>query len=115
MTIFGIRDYLKDVFEIRRQSQPRDEEDDWEPTYYDQPYAQGTQDPDEKISRSLRTNLVICNVFVWIMFVAGGIECAFATLMQDDFNKDRKNDDGYGDTPLDFAFDRGYHVVWDAQ
>ncbi|KAL2209650.1 hypothetical protein CC79DRAFT_686199 [Sarocladium strictum] len=108
MTIFGIRDYIKDVFEIRRQPQPRDEADDWEPTYYDQPYAQGTQDPDEKISRSLRINLVICNVFVWIMFVAGVIECAFATLMQDDLNKDRKNDDGYESQCDMYYVQRGY-------
>lgn len=38
----------------------------------------------ESASRTLRLNLFICNVTVWIMFVVAGVVMAFALLAMDE-------------------------------
>lgn len=99
MTIFGIRNYIKDILEIKRP--PTETEGALAPPDHDlyldgSPYLQDQQHEDQleressrsEPSRGLKINLVICNITVWIMFVVAGIECAFASLMQDDLKKD---------------------------
>ncbi|KAH8169383.1 hypothetical protein LIA77_11509 [Sarocladium implicatum] len=105
MTIFGIRNYAKDILEIRRP-----------PTELERGLGQDVDDlcldgssyaPDQRReterdrerkrysqSTFLRINLWICNATVWIMFVVAVVECAFASMMQDDLKNDEMDPAG---------------------
>lgn len=95
MTIFGIRDYLKDVIELRKNNPTDDQAQGFDdgnggqfvggPNLSD---LDQRRDEGDRSDRALQINLVICNVTVWIMFVVAVIELAFAALMQDELKED---------------------------
>src|SRR5688572_24730887 len=78
MTIFGIRDYIKDVLEIKRE--PRAHEvlqGIGNEGYIDNVAARERERQLKRAHssrRTLRINLVICNITIYIMFAFGGIE-----------------------------------------